>query len=261
MQTVNDSALESTWKKMCAAGGIAALAQVACALVTMIVAFGIGGEPESAGQFFDWMARDRFAAVLRLDFASLVSTVFYYFTIFGVYAALRRVNGAFILAAMMFSFIGITLWLSSHSSLSLLNLYNQYAGAADPELKSRILTAGDAILASNMWHSSGAFVGGYLAQFSALGISILMLTGNVFGRLIAVIGIVTHGLDLAHIVVGPFLPTVSVALMAVAGTLYLPWFVLLGLRMLKIGRGEGRLVAGANEGRRMRSRETPDRKG
>jgi len=238
VDAVSDITIESTWKRMCVVGGITALAQVACAFVTMIVAFGVGGEPESAGQFFDWMARDRFTAVLRLDFASLVSMVFYYFTIFGVYAALRRVNGAFILAAMMFSFIGITLWLSSHSALSLLNLSNQYAGTADPELKTRFLTAGDTILASNMWHSSGAFVGGCLLQLSALGISIMMLTTNVFGKLVAVIGVVTHGLDLVHIVVGPFLPTVSAALLAVAGTLYLPWFVLLGLRLLKIGRGK-----------------------
>jgi hypothetical protein len=43
-----------------------------------------------------------------------------------------------------------------------------------------------------------------------------------------------HGLDLAHIVGGLFLPVSGMILMAIAGPLYPVWFFLVGLRLLRL---------------------------
>ena len=43
-----------------------------------------------------------------------------------------------------------------------------------------------------------------------------------------------HGLDLAHIVSGLFLPASGVVLMAIAGPLYPIWFFLVGRRLLQL---------------------------
>jgi len=67
-------------------------------------------------------------------------------------------------------------------------------------------------------------------------ISVVMLRSDVFTRTIAYAGIVTHGLDLAHAVLGPFVPFAGVMLMAVAGPLYLLWLPLVGRRLLQLGR-------------------------
>ena len=100
--------------------------------------------------------------------------------------------------------------------------------------KSQLLSAGEAILASDMWHGTGAIIGSILMQVGALIISILMLKNNVFTRFTAYIGIFTHGLDLLHILIGFFLPVAGAILMAIAGTLYLVWFPLIGLRLFKL---------------------------
>ena len=63
-----------------------------------------------------------------------------------------------------------------------------------------------------------------------------MLRSKSFGILIAVTGIITHGLDLLHIIIMSLLPAVSVFLMIISATLYLPWFFLLGLRLLKLSK-------------------------
>jgi hypothetical protein len=86
-----------------------------------------------------------------------------------------------------------------------------------------------------MWHGTGAVIGAILLQSGAVLISVVMLRSTVFGKAIAWVGIVTHGLDLAHIVLGLFLPVAGVVLMAVAGPLYLVWFPLVGRRLVQLG--------------------------
>jgi len=89
-----------------------------------------------------------------------------------------------------------------------------------------------------MWHSTGAIMGGILLQSAAVVISVVMLRSIIFSKLIAYVGILTYGLDLAHIIIGIFLPEVGVILMAIAGPLYLIWFPLVGRRLLQLGRPE-----------------------
>jgi hypothetical protein len=66
-----------------------------------------------------------------------------------------------------------------------------------------------------------------------------MLKQKMFSRLTAYTGIITHGLDLAHILLGFFLPAVGVMMMAVAGVLYLLWFPLVGIDLFKLGHSAG----------------------
>ena len=48
-----------------------------------------------------------------------------------------------------------------------------------------------------------------------------------------------HGIDLAHILGGLFLPVSGMILLAIAGPLYPVWFLLVGLRLLKLASIRG----------------------
>jgi hypothetical protein len=78
-------------------------------------------------------------------------------------------------------------------------------------------------------------MGGLLLEGGAVLVSVAMLRSSVFSRATAYVGIVTHGLDLVHGVLGPVVPTAGFALMAVAGPLYLVWFALVGRTLLRLG--------------------------
>ena len=67
-------------------------------------------------------------------------------------------------------------------------------------------------------------------------ISLGMLNGKVFSKTTAYVGLVTHGLDLAHIIVDVFLPGGIVILLAIAGPLYLIWLPLVGCGLFRMGR-------------------------
>jgi hypothetical protein len=88
----------------------------------------------------------------------------------------------------------------------------------------------------DMWHSTAAFVGGLLGQSGAVLVSVVMLRTRVFSRTTGWVGLLTHGLDLAHIALMPFAPGVGALLLMVAGPLYLIWFPLVGRRLLQLAR-------------------------
>jgi hypothetical protein len=77
-------------------------------------------------------------------------------------------------------------------------------------------------------------MGGILLQSSAVLISVVMLRSSVFGKATAYLGILMHGVDLAHIVFGLFLPGVGIVLMAIAGPLYPIWLFLVSRRLLQL---------------------------
>jgi hypothetical protein len=93
-------------------------------------------------------------------------------------------------------------------------------------------------VAADLWHGTGAILGGVLLQCGAVLICVVMLRGGVFSKATAWLGIVMHGLDLAHIVCGLLLPVSGVVLMAIAGPLYPIWLFLVGRRLLKLAAGK-----------------------
>jgi len=227
---------EIGWKGIYKISGISAFIQVIASIFIMVIAFTVGAEPNNVKECFILIQQNRLAGILRLDIGSIIIMTMYYITFIGIYAGLRKEKGAYALLATVLAFIGITLWLSSNSVFSMIYLGDKYINAPTEEIKTQLIAAGEAIIASNMWHSTAAVVTGYLLEGSALFISVLMLRSNSFGNVIAIIGIITHGLDLLHIIIAPVLPNVSVILMIIGGTLYLPWFLLLGLRFLKLSK-------------------------
>lgn len=64
-----------------------------------------------------------------------------------------------------------------------------------------------------------------------------MLKIQVFSKFIAAAGIVTHGLDLVHIITGFFIPALGDILMFEAGPLYLLWFPVVSARMIRLSSG------------------------
>ena len=131
----------------------------------------------------------------------------------------------------------MTLILATPSAFSFLTLIDRFAAAASEAQRTLLLAAGEAVLASDLWHGSGALIGGLLLQTAALLASVVMLRSRAFSRLTAWIGVVTHGLDLLHLLVGVFLPAGGGVVLMVAGPLYLIWFPLLARDFSRLARG------------------------
>ena len=215
-------------------GGLTCMILIAYSLITMLIMVGIGTPPETIEECFSMLNENRLYGLLRLDILTVFVMPLYYLLFYSIYLALKDTNKELLSISTILVFAGLTLFLATPSVFSYLYLSDEFAKATIESDKNQLIAAGQAILASDMWHGTGAKIGGILMQLGALIISIIMLKSNVFNKLTAYTGIVTHGLDLAHIVIGFFLPTVGIILMAIAGPLYLLWFPLIGIRLFKL---------------------------
>jgi hypothetical protein len=234
----NEKILFIDWRPLCKISGIAALLQLACCLITMIVVFSLGGEPATAEEYFRLLSSNRPVGLLRMDFPSIFTVSLYTLTLFGLYSALRDTRNGMMALVTALGFAGIILWLSKHSALSMISLSDQYAAATTELQRSQLLAAGQAVIASDMWHSTGAFLSGIFLQSALTLVSVLMLRGGVFSKATAWVGILAHGLDLLHVLIMPFAPTVGAWLLIVFGTLYPVWFFMVGRRLLQLGKAE-----------------------
>lgn len=226
-----------TWKSLYKIGGLTALILLIYSLVTMVLLVTIDGQPESAQEGFTMLQNNRLVGLLRLDVLTILVIPLYYLLFLGLYMALKKTHAVSGTLVFMLTFAGVTLALATPSAFSFLTLSDKFAAATSEAQKTLLLAAGQAILASDLWHGSGAIMGGILLQTGAVLISVLMLESKSFAKATAYIGIVMHSLDLAHILIGFFLPAGGVILMAIAGPLYLVWFPLLARDFFQVGGG------------------------
>ena len=221
---------------LCRIGGIAAFVLIAYSLATIVQMMALGGQPTSAAEAFGLLQHHRLVGLLRLDLPTIVVLPLYYLLFLGLYAALRTPDRAKTMLATALAFAGLTLVLATPTALSLIPLSDKYAAATSDAMRAQLLAAGEALMAADVWHATGAILGGVLLQSGAVLISVVMLRGGIFGKATAWLGIVMHSLDLAHIVCGLFVPVSGVVLMGIAGPLYPVWLFLVGRKLFKLGK-------------------------
>ena len=196
----------------------------------------LGGVPETASDAFRILQQNRVVGLLRLDFPTMLAMPIYYLLLLSLWGVLKQTSDVSATLGTALGFAGNTLILATPTALPMLSLSNRYAAAATNEMKLQLLSAGDAILASDIWHGTGALIGGVLLQTGVLVMCIVMLRSEFFGKITAWVGILAFGLDLAHIFVKPLSTNAGVILMATAGPFYPVWFFLVARRLLQSSR-------------------------
>jgi len=119
----------------------------------------------------------------------------------------------------------------------MLQLGGQYAAASSEAVRAQLLAAGEAVIASDMWNSSGAYVSGFLMQGGGVIISLSMLRSRDFSKVTAWAGLLGNGFDLIQHALHPFAPSTSSVLMMVMGPFYLAWFPMLARDFFRLAKG------------------------
>jgi len=161
-----------------------------------------------------------------------------------LYVVLKQSNRTWSLIATPLVFVGMAVYLATNTAFSMLSLSQEYAAATTEAEKSILLAAGQAMLAVS--RGTGLYTGMALAWLAGLILSVVMLRSKVFSKATAWVGMLGLGLLVAGMPFGGHYtatgtPTaVQSAMVAVqyigGGFLSLAWYILVGLRLLKIGR-------------------------
>jgi hypothetical protein len=236
---------DSSLKGLYRVGGAAALIATVLFLSDIIVLPALGSLPSTANGWFTLLQNNKVVGLAQLFFTDLIGVALMFPIIFALYAALRRANGVYAALATALAFAGIAIVFATNTNYSMIYLSNQYAAATTEVQRSQLLAAGEAVLATA--NGTGANMGGLLIEGAFVIISVIMLQGSirVFSKGIAYLGILAHGLDLAHsIVLLTFIPifnsdmasAIGIPLLAIGGSLQLIWYSLVGRRLLQLGR-------------------------
>lgn len=216
--------------------GVSTLLLLLYSFATLLIVAITGGQPTTVEEVFAMLQENRLVGLLRLDLLTVFIMPLYYVLFLSFFVALWRTNPVYASLAALLAFAGLTLFLATPSVFSYLFLSDQYAAATTDAQRAQLIAAGNAIYASDMWHGTGALIGGMLLQIGAVLISVVMLKGGAFGKATAYVGILTHGLDLAHILVWFMVPALGNIIMFAAGPLYLIWFPMIALRLFRMSR-------------------------
>jgi len=239
--------MDPSWKSLWRLGGVAALLATALFVTDIIVLVAAGEAPSSAQGWFTLLQEARAAGLLQLFFTDLIGVALMAPIALALVAALRRANAAYSALAAVLAIVGIAIVLATNPNYALLHLSERYAAAATAAERSLLLAAGESTMASG-FSGTGPILGSFILEGALLILSILMLRGPAFGKGIAYLGIVAHGLDVARslvfLTVIPILNAdvalaIGVPLLAVGGTLQLIWYPWVGLRLLRLAKQAG----------------------
>ncbi len=244
---LNDETSNLGWNGLYRAGGIAAL--LAGVLfrrnfAAEIALFFQHGSPASAADWFALLQDNRLLGLVSLNILDVVNYALLALMFLALLAVLRPANKSAMAIAAAFGFLGIAVYLASNTALSMLSLSNQYAAVTSEAQRAGLLGAGEAMLAISRFASAGApgsagYVSLLLVAAAGLITSLVMLRSHAFNRATAYVGIVAAALDLAYCIAYLFLPGVemlAVFFIPAAGLLLMVWHILIGWRLLRLGR-------------------------
>jgi hypothetical protein len=138
--------------------------------------------------------------------------------------------------ATLFTLIAVTLSFANESTFSLLRLGDNYVSASSEAHRAQLLAAGEAVIASDMWSGTSAYMTGILLQGAGVVISIIMLRSQDFSKVTAYAGLLGNGFDLVQHILHPFAPSISAFIMMFMGLFYFVWFPMLARDFFKIRR-------------------------
>ena len=248
----DEGATHSQWKSLYRVGGVTALIATALFFSDVIVLTTGAALPNSASEWFTLMQKNKTLGLLELYFTDLVGLTLLIPSILALYALLRQVNTVYSALAAVSAFMGLGGVFAANPNYSLVYLSNQYTNAATELQRSQILTAAESVFATGMW-GTGYLMAGFLVEGALVIFSVLMLRSSAFGKGIAYLGILAHGLDVLHsitvlVLTLVFNParasSIGSPLLAIGGTLQLFWYPLMARKLLQSGgapRKNGRI--------------------
>lgn len=225
--------MENRWRTLYKVGALAPLIATAFYLSQFILL--IFGEPYP-GNVEGWFAlfqRNRLLGLWTLNALDIISFALLGIMYLALYMALRRVRPAWMLIALYFALLGVVVFVVPRVlTLSILPLSDLHAAATTEAQRTIYLTAGETL--SHLGTATPQTLGFLFMAVSGLIISIVSLRSESFGKATAYVGIVGFVAALANYISGITAAPVAAALMPISGTLWLIWWLLMGVGLFRL---------------------------
>lgn len=180
------------------------------------------------------LEENRLSALLSLDILTAVVIPFYLVLFYGIYTTVKRSHPNASAIALFLVLGGIVVFMSTVNILSIVNIGDKYLAAESEELKTLYLAACEGMLADDMWINTGFVYRGLMIESGAIIFSAVMIRSRLFSAVTGWVGLLTHSFDFLSIVFGLFYAPVKDLFTYIAGPLYVLWFIMLLIDMIRL---------------------------
>lgn len=197
-------------------------------------------KPISVVDWFRLLQTNKFIGLTLLNVFDVLNYALVGLIFLALFAALGKTNKSFVTLAVMLGLLGIAVYFSSNEAFSMLSLSSQYAAATNDAQRSLLLAAGQTMLVNNnpAIFGTSIFMSFILVTMAGLIFSVAMLRSHIFSRVSAYIGIIANVFGLGYFFTLAFVPPLSFIPLSASAPFLLTWYILIGLRLLKIGYQE-----------------------
>jgi hypothetical protein len=228
------------WKTLYRIGAVCAF----LVLLVMVTEMFLTALPDGARTpltitgWFDLFNRNWFMGMRNLGLINIIATTLMIPVFFSIFGLHRKENSAFAGLSLIIFIAGYAIFMADNTSFPMLELSRKYA-IADFESKRILLAAGESLLAKGSSHTPGTFPGFFLAEAAGILFCIVMLQGKVFSKATGIVGIIAFGFMFLFEVSSSFIHAlygISIVFAMMGGILTFVWYVMIGLRLLKVSR-------------------------
>ncbi len=216
------------------------------ALGVYVPAYRLGPPPATVLAWFTLFQSNPLTGLFFLGLADIIITILWGPMALALYGVLKQSNHTRAVIGATFAFVGMAVYLATNVAFPMLFLSHQYTTATAEAQKSIILAAGQAMIA--VTEGARMFP---LIPLAGLILSTIMLRSEIFNKVMAGIGIVGFALLSASGPLAGYATTGSMtSLMSLmvgityagGGLLSFVWYILIGLRLLKLGQPQEKML-------------------
>ncbi|MBN1185892.1 MAG: DUF4386 family protein [Bacteroidales bacterium] len=237
---------DKQWRNIYKVGAITTIIVLCGIILDMVVGSVTGGDvsalPQTAVERFNQFKNNPLLGLYNLDLLNTMIQIIFIPSFFSLYAAHRNVNNASALLALILFLVGTTIFVTSNTALTMLDLSHKYFGTDSEEQRLLIAAAGEAMLVKGSHGSLGVFMGFALIPLSNAFMSGVMLSGRIFSRATGYVGLIGNSLMVIYVIMVTFIPAIekmAIAFAMPAGLLVMIWMILFTIKLFKISKIEG----------------------
>jgi hypothetical protein len=220
--------VDADWRQLYTIAGVTTFLMLAVVPAQLAV-FAVAPPPDTALGWFELFQKSPLLGLLAFEVLFIVYGVLSIPQSVALFAALKRTSRSLMAIFLALSIAGTVALLTARPAFEMLSLSTRYATAATEAQKATLLAAGEAVYAT--FHGTTYLVSYLLGSLTGLIVSLVMLRSSLFGNRIAYLRMASSLLDF-----GIFLPIVGVAVSALSAVVLMIWNVLVGVRLLLLGR-------------------------
>ena len=235
MEKTKFETVDPVWNSLYRVGGSGALIALVFYLSQIIIILFGEPYPATTEDWFNLFIRSKLLGLFYLNALDMASITLFCLMFLALCVALKRGNESAMAIAGLLASIGAAVFIASRSvTFSMIPLSDQYAAAATDAQHAQILLIGDAV--GVQIQATPRTTGFLIMSVAVLIISVTMLRNQIFNKATAVVGILSSILVFALHISIIIVPAIADPLMGFGMLLWIIWLVLVGVRLLQLGR-------------------------